>query len=180
MVMYGHVCYLAFCLTDCLRVTTGNVNNDHGTLEVIVNGLVSSRGYYAVGDVVLDKCFASLDKVEVRNHRTNGWVGTVSVSTDGGKSYRPLLDCPTCVSKGNSDRSGVIGVDGDDNMHAKIACINGATCELLLRRGLQILHGILLATCVHAYVCMYVWTYGCMDGCMEGSRYQLCFGVRLA
>ena len=150
--------YLVICVTDyyCLLVTTGNNKNDKGTLEVIVNGQIVSSGdktrEYKHGEVVVDKCFVSLDKIEVRNPTSNAWIGTVSVSSDGGASYSPLLDCPTCVNKGS--RSGVIGVDGNDDPFAKIACINGATCELLLQSGLQILHGILLGTCVHAYVWM--------------------------
>ena len=133
--------------TDCLLVQTGSAHvEDHGTLEVIVNGQIVSSGdknkLYKYDEVVVDKCFASLDKIEVRNPSDDGWVGSISVSTDGGASYSPLLDCPSCVFAGNYVRSGVIGVDGNGDMHAMIACINGATCELFLPPGLEILHKI--------------------------------------
>ena len=140
------MCCLLIGLTDCLRVTTGNELADAGTLEVIVNGEVVSSDdknkLHAREEVVVDKCFVSLDKIEVRNPSNNGWIGSASVSTDGGASYSPLLDCPSCVAAGKSARSGVIGVDGNHDMHAKIACLNGATCELRVLPGLQILHGI--------------------------------------
>ena len=160
------MCCLIIGLTDCLRVTTGNVASDEGTLEIIVNGEVVSSDnknkLHGRGEMVVDKCFASLDKIEVRNPSNNGWIGSVSVSTDGGASYKPLADCPSCVAAGKSDRSGVIGVDGNGDMNAKIACINGATCELRVLPGLRILHGIPLSTCVCMYACLYACMYVCM------------------
>ena len=123
-------------------------------MEVIVNGHTVSSGnktqLYRPGEVVVDKCFTYLNKIEVRNPTEDGWTGYVSVSNDGGASYRPLLDCPTCVLTGGAENSGMIGVDGNDDMRTNIACIDGATCELLLRPGLHILSRILLSMCVYA------------------------------
>ena len=130
--------------TDCLLVQTGSAHvEDHGTLEVIVNGQIVSSGdknkLYKYDEVVVDKCFASLDKIEVRNPSDDGWVGSISVSY-GGRSYIRLSDCPTCVSGRNSGMSG-IGIDRNSDIlpFAKMSCINGATCELLLPAGSTIL-----------------------------------------
>ena len=159
--------YLVLFSTVCLLVQTASSDESEGTLEVIVNGHTVSSGnktqLYRPGEVVVDKCFASLDKIDVRNPSNDGWAGSFAFSNDGGASYfntfhirlfgRPLSDDPNRVSTNNST-SGVIEVDGDKDVLANVACSNGATCELLLRPGLQILRRILLS--MYFQMCMYV------------------------
>ena len=161
---------------DCLLVKT---DHNAGTLNVFVNEqrVISGNNVYGKGGVVLDRCFESLDKIEVQNPTDNAWVGSISVSNDGGASYRSVSACTACIYKGDSSSSSsrFIGVDGNNDIHAMVACVNRAKCELLLPRGLQILHTILLRMCVHTWVCtqhtcirtracMYVWLrmYGCV------------------
>ena len=128
-------------LAGCLLVKTGTADASDGTLEVIVNGEIVSSGdkrkEYKKGEVVVDKCFSSLDKVEVRNPSSKGWIGSISVSRDGKRSYQPFTECSKCASGTATTKEGLL-VDGDGNAaHLfKTACNNGATCELHFLTGL--------------------------------------------
>ena len=106
-----------------------------------MNGEIVSSGdkqkKYKNGEVVVDKCFSSLDKVEIRNPTDNGWYGSISASRDGKGSYHPFTECPKCVS-GSASAKEAIAADGDSSSTkgGKIACINGAACEIHLFTGL--------------------------------------------
>ena len=61
-----------FCAfsAECLLVKTGNTKSSDGYLEVKVNGqIVSPTGKpkrFKFNEVVVERCFQSLDKVEIR------------------------------------------------------------------------------------------------------------------
>ena len=120
---------------------TGTVEHSAGPLQVIVNGELvspeSNNKKYQQGVVVVDKCFSSLDKVEVRNPTSKGWSGSISASRDGKRSYQPFTECSKCASGTATTKEGLL-VDGDGNpAHLfKTACNNGATCELHFFTGL--------------------------------------------
>ena len=150
--------HVLFCFvsSDCLRVTTGKTYWADGTLQVIVNGVIVSdknpNKFYDNGEVVVDKCFQSVDKVQVRNPTTNAWAGSIVASRGGSDSYQPFLRCIDCV-RGNASAEEAIVVDGnsDSTEFGKTACHNGATCELHFLPGwhqhANIFH------CFHAHVC---------------------------
>ena len=99
-----------------------------------MNGEIVSSGDYKNGEVVVDKCFSSLDKVEVRNPTSNGWSGSVSASRDGKGSYQPFTECAKCVPGRGKD---AIVVDHSSD-RGKAACNKGAVCELHFFTGLPL------------------------------------------
>ena len=130
--------HVLFCVVlffpDCLRVTTGTSKYSVGNLQVIVNGVnVTGQDvkYYGKGEVVVDKCFQSLDKIQIRNPTTDAWAGSILALTGDSDSYKPFSRCVNCV-KGDASAADAIVVDGDDDSveYGKTSCINGATCDL--------------------------------------------------
>jgi len=79
---------------------------------------------FGLGDVVLDKCYASLESFSVRNTRRDAWTGHISVTVD---SEEVSLVCDHCTG---NEFSGHIAVDGDDDSTAQgsVYCHNGAEC----------------------------------------------------
>ena len=132
-------CYVN--LEDCLFVQTGTHRYSAGTLEVFVNGQIVSSGdpqqTYQNNEVVVDTCFSSVDKVEVHNPSDNGWLGSISVSRDGNRSYHPFTECSKCIP-GSASATEAFAVDGNNNAASltKINCNNGITCELHFFTGL--------------------------------------------
>ena len=111
-----------------MRVVTGTVSGNDGTLEVVVNGQdVSSDSVYALGSTVLDQCFDPVSSVFIRNPTTNAWAGSIEVSTDGGTSWSAMY-CASCTGGGTTTDS--IVVDGDDGHSFATQCVNGNSCEL--------------------------------------------------
>ena len=113
---------------------TGTEKVNQGTLNVdldIGNGFetqVTSADIWAPGSTVLDACFTSVLAVRVHNPSSEGWAGTVTVSSDGGSTYRAL----SCVSCTAGTGTAQLVVDGDGNAvdQAAAACLNGAACTL--------------------------------------------------
>ena len=106
-----------------------------------MNGQMVSSGdpqkTYQNSEVVVDKCFSSLNKVEVQNPSNDGWLGSILVSRDGKSSYQPFSECLDCLP-GNANAQQAIGVDGNNNAPklSKINCNNGKACKLLFFTGL--------------------------------------------
>ena len=129
------VCMSCFVLLfpDCLRVTTGTSKYSGGYLQVIVNGVNASGNekYYGKGEVVVDRCSQSFDKIQIRNPSADAWSGYIVASRGGSDSYQPFLRCVNCV-RGNAGAADAILVDGNDDSieYGKTACINGTTCDL--------------------------------------------------
>ena len=133
--------FVCVCFTECLLVKTGNMKNAQGYLEVKVNGeIVSSTGdakQFDKGEVVVHRCFESLDKVEIRGPNGNGWGGSISAKISGSDSYQPFSVCDKC-EPGNASAAQAIVVDGDGNsaIYGKTTCMDGNTCELRFPSGL--------------------------------------------
>ena len=116
-----------------LRITTGATSYFDGTLDV---GLDDGSGFawvrqtgttWAKGSTVLDKSYATLLELKVRNPTIDGWVGAIEYSYDGGQSYTPFV-CVDCTGGTNAAE---IFVDGDDDGGAHLSrCVNGRTCSL--------------------------------------------------
>ena len=132
-------CYVA--LADCLLVETGTAQNSAGMLQVIVNGEIVSSGnknkVYKNGEVVVDKCFSSLDKVEVRNPSNDAWMGSISASRDGKGSYHPFTECSKCIAgSASAEEAIVVGGASSASDKGKTACSKHAACELHFFTGL--------------------------------------------
>ena len=85
---------------------------------------------------MVDQCFDSLDKVEIRALNENAWAGSISAKISGSDSYQPFSVCDKC-EPGNASAAQAIVVDGDGNsaIYGKTTCMNGNTCELRFPRG---------------------------------------------
>jgi len=97
----------------CIRITTGDgsysgsASGDAGYLKVYVWDAASGTGFsttdlgngqlHGTNSVVVNHCFAGFRALRVQNSHTDGWLGTVMASTDGGSIYRPML----CVQGSN-------------------------------------------------------------------------------
>ena len=124
----------------CLLVSTGTAQHNDGTLQVMVNGENVSPGsdtkVYIKGEVVVDECFTSMDKIQIRNPTSNAWTGSIVASANGRGSYDPL-DCLNCLPGASIlTESIVVDGNGDATQQAETACMNGATCDLTFFSGL--------------------------------------------
>ena len=127
-----------------LRITTGTGNTNDGTLDVAVD---QGAGYeweqwgrwWSKGSPVLSRHYETLVGVRVQNPTNDAWVGAVEYSSDGGRSYAPLV-CTSCVGNSRNPRTSTIVVDGngdglnalDESAGSPAACLYGAVCNLLL------------------------------------------------
>merc|ERR1712048_1162864 len=116
----------------CLKITTSSQGG--GTLDVRVNagsGLVQeATGLNAHGATVLDKCYTTeVSILELQNPTTDGWVGSVEYSTNGGAAYTFL----TCTNCGVGSSSESIIVDGNANGAGvyPTECLNGDACSFV-------------------------------------------------
>ena len=112
-----------------MRITT---TVGDGTLDVEVDdgsgyASVTTGVSWAKGSTVLDAWYHTLSGVRVRNPTTDGWVGAIEYSSDGGVTYAPFV-CTDCT-KGSS--TALIAVDGDSSSAGHpTTCLGGATCTL--------------------------------------------------
>ena len=143
-----------------LRITTGSSFANDGNLDVAVDqgdgyvpvvgaaaGTPESPFRWNLGSTVLLANYSSLVGVRVRCPTTNGWVGAVEYSSDGGLSFAPLV-CTSChggshtgtivvVGKGiglnaRYDPPCQTGYDPPCPQHPPTACLYGAVCNLVL------------------------------------------------
>jgi hypothetical protein len=129
----------------CLRVVTGSngaqFSNAQGTIDVFVDGAKISAppkgswGVYSTGEIVVDSCdFTAGSIIEVHGPTNNAWGGSVTVSTDGNKTVRPMT-CATCA--GRTQSTAYLDVDRDGNPsdlgEFNTGCLAGARCELVDR-----------------------------------------------
>ena len=113
-------------------------------MEVKVNGeIISSTDkpkLFYKGEVVVDQCFTSLDKVEIFNPTPDGWAGSV-LATHYGRtsSYYSFSECLKCLRGVAPSAQEDIVVDGDYRGASlgKNACMHGLTCELRFVPGLD-------------------------------------------
>ncbi len=85
--------------------------------------------YYRTKEVVVDQCYNHIDGVQIGSNNDDGWLGMVELSTDGKKTYNPLIcsDCNGAVSVMP------IAVDGNFDFTGPFAqCLGGAICTLLV------------------------------------------------
>ena len=127
-----------------LRISTGTGSNNEGTLDVAVDqGLgyewVTRGKWWDKGSPVLYHNYTALVGVRVQNLKTDGWVGAVEYSSDGGRSYAPLV-CTSCIGNsrtstivvdGNGDGLAAFALDGSA-ANTRAACLFGAVCNLVL------------------------------------------------
>jgi hypothetical protein len=87
---------------------------------------------------VMDECFPEMPSVYIQNPTSDGWLGSIDYSSDGGDTFAPL-PCPSCCSGpgGDGGRGKRFGtedwflIDGDANVvHARKMCLNGRLCEV--------------------------------------------------
>ena len=158
--MPSSVCRFADKL-KCLKVTTGEHHNHDGTIYVFVNGnkVASSNKVYGKGEVVINKCYDSLDKVQVQNPTKNGWAGSISASSKADGKFIPMTGCSGCKAGSDKAKEAFV-VDGDDvgATLGKIACMKGAVCTLRFTPGSDKIQTNNLV-CVTVYV--YVWQLLC-------------------
>jgi hypothetical protein len=111
--------------TICLKVVTGESSNNQGYLTVAIDLVEVASGYFDQGETVIDDCF-SAGNVSVMNTNTDGWVGSVSASIDGGATYEYMY-CSECAG---AQITSFISVDGNDDGWGTSRCLNGASCGL--------------------------------------------------
>lgn len=124
---------------ECLMVATNTTRRSDGPLNVFVDSgsgyvLVSTPGKsYFLGEVVLDECFRTISGVQISNFSSDGWTGSIELSTDGSQTYSPMA-CVDCT--GTTNTMPVI-VEGDSNSKfmATTWCLDGATCTLRASTG---------------------------------------------
>ena len=115
-------------LEFCVKIVTGS-GKDGGTLKLSINNaLLFGKTLFKRNQVVINKCFSSLDSITIQNPAggTNkAWVGYISVTKNGMKKD---LSCTGCT--GNTF-NGKIVVDGnqDAKQYASTYCINGKSCS---------------------------------------------------
>ena len=85
---------------------------------------------YAQGDVVLNKCFETIEGIQISGPDTNGWWGSVMWYENGSYDPKPFVCVDKCT--GNTDITDPIAVDkngngGDDNV---VNCLDGDVCTL--------------------------------------------------
>ena len=118
----------------CLRITTGNAENDHGTMDVIVAGaLISSTGtFWSKGSVVLKKCYRDMPTLQVTNPSNDGWRGAIEFSVDGGSTWEAAScsDLYCDVDYGGDGNTTHIVVDGDFDGWKGTRCEGGAMCTI--------------------------------------------------
>jgi len=112
--------------THCLKIETDSGFYADGELTLAVDsgdGMVEELSdYYKQGSTVINKCYQDLVAVEV-SAGTNGWIGWILYSDNGGQSYSPM-SCPTC-SNGHS--TAFIIVDGNTDASIipnRIMCVD--------------------------------------------------------
>ena len=89
----------------CLRITTSTSSTHsgaNGDLDVILDsggGFVTvasaGSGDWNFGEVVLNSCYTIIVGLRVTNPTTDGWLGSIEYSSDGGESYG-YLECSSC------------------------------------------------------------------------------------
>ena len=115
----------------CIRVVTGSSEGSSGRIIVTVDeGLGSGyqqaadsagKTFYKQTETVLSKCYRQITGVHVQGQGVDGWVGSITFSTDGGHTYAPGT-CTTChMNRGSSTQS--IKVDGNDADSVEPVCL---------------------------------------------------------
>ena len=110
----------------CVRITTGTVGENHGTLTLKMGTAVAATGNFTKGAVVIDSCFNDLQDITLSNPSNDAWAGEISI-TENGKPTS--LSCQGCIGQYLSD---VIVVDGDADStdQASTQCLNGEECTI--------------------------------------------------
>ena len=121
----------------CIQIITGPDPNDSGYLSVFVDQGTGSKleppgasnpGYYVQGAVVLDVCYPRVRSLRIRNTHTNAWAGSISVSTDGRRTYT-AAECPSCPG-GLGAAQIVVDANIDGVTLAQKTCLAGAYCTI--------------------------------------------------
>jgi len=108
-----------------------SVNHGSGDYASVTTGQK-----WETGSTVLIAAYSTLLGVKVRNPTTDGWIGSVEYSSDGGDSYVPFL-CTDCTV-GSSTAS--ILVDGDSAPTTQVTtCLDGNSCILVAVTGVSAL-----------------------------------------
>ena len=107
-----------------------SVNHGSGDYASVTTGQKREKG-----STVLIAAYSTLLGVKVRNPTTDGWIGSVEYSDDGGDSYVPFLctDCDTTFCGTTYCDTTFILVDGDsaptNNVYSD-TCSDGKSCIL--------------------------------------------------
>lgn len=92
--------------TTCLRIITGNNDNDDGNLIVRVdtgdgNGYIEieSGTFHDIGSLVIEQCYPNIAGVQVTNSNNNAWGGKIETSSGdgGGAMYTPMICKENCT-----------------------------------------------------------------------------------
>ena len=111
---------------------TGNGDDDAGYLNLKVNDqkMTMPSAYFKRNDIVLSKCFVTLDSITIYNKENDAWNGEIIVTKGG------IRKNPTCLKCNGELFNGTVVVDGDHDRDYKgmapTLCLNGQECRLNL------------------------------------------------
>ena len=117
----------------CVKIKTGTEPAKNGTLHVEINDKVAADGYYGLGTMVIDTCFAFLNKMTITNPLNDDWSGQIAIRYNGKPTSITCEECSglKLLTNGN------IVVDGSrpwTGSYIKVLpdsqCLNGHTCAL--------------------------------------------------
>ena len=123
----------------CLKVTTGKAANNDGMIQIYVNygnGFVlvntESLAYvsYNYGQIVVNQCWGTIERVQVSNPNDNAWNGTIEISLDFGKTYHPLVCSDLCTGTTRDTMSIVVDGGADSGDQATTQGFNSNKCTL--------------------------------------------------
>ena len=100
-----------------------------GTLTVTLNGNVIKSGFFAEGELLLDKCFRDLQTMTLSNPSRewfDDWTGSIIIKA-AGKST--MISCKGCRGDSYFERITVDGTDSDTG-HAGTVCQTGNNCSI--------------------------------------------------
>ena len=97
-----------------------------GTLTVTLDGNVIKSGFFAEGELLLDKCFRDLQTMTLSNPSRDDWTGSIIIKA-AGKST--MISCKGCRGDSYFERITVDGTDSDTG-HADTVCQTGNSCSI--------------------------------------------------
>jgi len=130
----GYQCTFVKPYLHCVKVTTTIAGYLTLSVDVGAGQVQEASGNQVVNSVVLDKCYESeIVSVTAKGTHSNGWVGAVTHSSNGGQTYA-AMECEDCT--GPRKTAVPIYFDGDSccgQSEAGTYCINKATCTMVKR-----------------------------------------------
>ena len=120
----------------CVKIVTGLEIGASGYIRVDVDsgsGFESPSGVdgiiHTAGSVVLERCYLRIIALQIAGTDTNAWMGAITFSTDGGRTYTGSW-CTTCDGGGGSTLQLAVDADSTGLILASSQCLAAKLCTI--------------------------------------------------